>query len=437
MPKRNSLQDELNYQQAKQSLHHLLVSLDPKVAVELKLEKEVYRLTALWQKLEEDLIQIAAFGLVGRGKSSLLNALLGSSVFVTGPTHGVTQKSQRALWILESGSRVELIDTPGLDEVGGESRSEFAYEMAKQVDLILFVIAGDMTRLELEALGRLREAGKPMVLVFNKVDQYSEVNRETIYTKLCDHRVKDLLTPAEIVMTAASPRILQVVCQADGRLTSELHQGAANVEELRLKIIEILHYEGRSLVALNSLLLADQIHQTWIERKLESQFQASEDLVWKMARIKALVVGLTPVTIVDVLVGLMIDVILIQSLARLYGLKMTSQGAIRILQRLIMGMLTLAIGEWVALFGLGSLKFLLGLTGEWGSYSSVALMQATLGGMSTYAMAKAAQLYLVKGVSWERHGSKRAIQQILTTLDEKSITARIRPELQEYLTRHR
>jgi small GTP-binding protein len=433
MPRRDSLQDALNYQQAKQSLRHLLCSLDPKVATELKLEKEVYCLTTLWQKLEADLIQIAAFGLVGRGKSSLLNALLGSSVFLTGPTHGVTQESQRALWILESGVCVELIDTPGLDEVAGESRAELAYEIAKQVDLILFVIAGDMTRLELEALGRLREAGKPIILVFNKVDQYTEVNREMIYATLCDHRVKDLLTPAEIVMTAASPRFVQVVSQGGSHFTTELQQGSANVDELRLKIIEVLHGEGRSLLALNSLLLADQIYQTWIQRKLESQAQASEELVWKIARIKALVVGVIPVTIVDVLGGLILDVILIQSLAHLYGLSMTSQGAIWILQRLMISMLTVALGEWVALWSLGSLKLIFGAIGEWGAYSSGALMQATWGGMSSYAIGKAAQLYLAHGASWERHGSKWAIQQILSTLDEKSITARIRPELQRYL----
>jgi magnesium-protoporphyrin O-methyltransferase len=46
-------------------------------------------------------------------------------------------------------ARIELIDTPGIDEVDGEGRAELAKRIAQQADLILFIVAGDMTNPDL------------------------------------------------------------------------------------------------------------------------------------------------------------------------------------------------------------------------------------------------------------------------------------------------
>ena len=55
-----------------------------------------------------------------------------------------------------------LVDTPGIDEVGGEVREILANQVARHADLILFVVSGDLQRVELEALSDLRGADKPM-----------------------------------------------------------------------------------------------------------------------------------------------------------------------------------------------------------------------------------------------------------------------------------
>jgi len=59
-------------------------------------------------------IRIAAFGLVSRGKSAVLNALLGQKILQTGPLNGVTQWPRSVRWVAnEKGKvQVELIDTP-------------------------------------------------------------------------------------------------------------------------------------------------------------------------------------------------------------------------------------------------------------------------------------------------------------------------------------
>ena len=160
------------------------------------LEQEIERLTHLLDKLDQSVIQIAAFGMVGRGKSSVLNALLGEDIFQVGPLHGVTRSVGTAKWQLEvlsedgllsrailpsiQQSQIQLLDTPGIDEVSGESREALACKIAQQVDIVLFIIAGDLTQVEYKALCQLREAGKPIILVFNKIDQYPETDRQAI-----------------------------------------------------------------------------------------------------------------------------------------------------------------------------------------------------------------------------------------------------------------
>ena len=190
------IQTELHYKQAQTALREMVTNLDLSASETQGLEMEIADLEAMLTKLESMVIQIAAFGMVGRGKSSLLNAMVGQEVFETGPLHGVTRDAQTVNWTISeetfgesqsalrvtfessSGqSRVELIDTPGLDEVDGETRTALAEQIAQQADLILFVISGDMTKLEHEALSQLREARKPILLVFNKVDQYPQADR--------------------------------------------------------------------------------------------------------------------------------------------------------------------------------------------------------------------------------------------------------------------
>ena len=86
-----AIQEELNYKQAQDSLRSLVNHLDLTEQEQKGLEIGLTHLTTLLEKLDQSVVQIAAFGMVGRGKSSVLNALLGRDIFVTGALHGVTR----------------------------------------------------------------------------------------------------------------------------------------------------------------------------------------------------------------------------------------------------------------------------------------------------------------------------------------------------------
>lgn len=447
------VQSELAYGQARGALQSMLerLKLTPREAASL--EAEVQNLTQLIQKLDQAVIQIAVFGLVGRGKSSLLNALAGTAVFATGPTHGVTQTVQTTQWEVNEEafnadqtiwrvalkgtgqSRIELVDTPGLDEVNGQERSQLAQQIAARADLILFVIAGDITRLEYEALTQLRQASKPIILVFNKVDQYPEADRQTIYQALKDERLRNLISPDEIVMTSAAPLIAVATPQASGRLRPTLKRGEPQVEALKLKILEILQREGLALVALNTLLYADELNEHILERKLQIREQAAKEVIWNSVMTKAIAVALNPITVVDVLTGAIVDVAMIVTLSRLYGLPMTQAGAVQLLRSIALELGGISASELLVTFGLSSLKGLLGASApatgglSIAPYTSVAITQAAVVGVATYGIGLVTQQYLANGAKWGPEGPKTVVSNILDSLDEASILNRIKAEL--------
>lgn len=403
------MQAELGYQQAHSALETLVDKLDLSPRERAGLETEINSLQSMLDKLEKQVVHIAVFGMVSRGKSSLLNALLGQSVFATGPVHGVTQQSQQASWFVDQDSgeeairvslqgvgqsRIELIDTPGIDEVDGEVRERLARQIAQQADLILFVIAGDMTKVEFEALSELRQASKPILLVFNKVDQYPEADRNAIYEKIRDERVRELLSADEIVMASAAPLVAQAIQYPDGRLGAELVPGPPQVQDLKLKILEVLEREGKSLVALNTMLYADDINEQLIERKMRIRDRSANQIIWRGVMAKAVAIALNPVTVVDVLSSAAIDIAMILTLSKLYGISMTQKGAVDLLRKIALTMGGVGATELLTTLGLSSLKGLLSLAAPATGgasllpYVSVAVSQAAVAGCLPMALAK-------------------------------------------------
>lgn len=454
-----NLQGELNYKQAQESLQNLLDNLDLNEEEKIGLNSEIDNLTAMLEKLEQSVISIAAFGMVGRGKSSVLNALVGKEIFITGPLHGVTREIDNTNWYLSKediddtdyklqklinssqNSQIELIDTPGIDEIDGETREKLAHQVAKQVDLILFVVAGDITRVEYNALSQLREVGKPMILVFNKIDQYPEADRLAIYETIRDERVKELLSSEEIVMVAASPLVVEGVKDEQGKLKIKRNRGKPQIEDLKVKILEILHREGKSLVALNTMLCAGEVNEKLVQQKMIIREKAANEIIKKAVMTKAVAIALNPVTALDLFSGAVIDVAMILALSNLYGISMTQQGALALLQKIALSMGGISASEIVANFGLSSLKGILGLivpiSGglSLAPYLSVAITQAGVAGVSSYAIGEITKTYLANGASWGENGPKAVVQNILDSLDETSILNRIKWELKAKLGR--
>ena len=422
----------------------------PDVELQAAVRPEIELLKSSLDKLDQGVIHIATFGLVSRGKSAVLNALLGQKVLQTGPLHGVTQWPRSVRWTpnIDGKVQVELIDTPGLDEIQGESRAQMAREVASQADLILFVVAGDITRTEYQALCELRQAQKPIILVFNKIDLYPDQDREAIYRQLQelgtgtpkDRRLQKTLTEDEIVMVAAEPAPLEVRVEwPDGQVTYEWETPPPQIDELQQKILKILNQEGRSLLALNALFQARTAEANIAKKTIELRKAEAEDLIWQYTKYKALAVALNPIAVVDVLGGAIADLALIRALSRLYGLPMTSYEAGMLWKKIVASSGGLLLGELGSsmLFGVGKSASAVASTVDTANgltaFAGAAIAQAGVAGYGAYAVGQAAQVYLEQGCSWGPLGASTVIQEILNQVESDTILYRLRQELGQQL----
>jgi hypothetical protein len=403
----------------------------PNAELQAAVKQDLQNLKSALDKLEQTVIRIAAFGLVSRGKSAVINALLGQKILQTGPLHGVTQWPKSVRWNPPSGKvQVEFIDTPGLDEIEGEQRAKMAREVARQSDLILFVVAGDITRTEYQALKELQRSQKPLILVFNKIDLYPERDREAIYQqlqKLQGTEGEGLFSQEQIVTIAADPQPMPVRIEwSDGRVTKEWEAPPPQIGQLQEKILDILNQEGRTLLALNSLIQGREAQENIAKKTIEIRKKEAEELIWKYAQYKALAVAANPIAIFDVLGGIITDLALIRALARLYGLPITSYEAGKLWKTIITSTGGLIVGQII-----GSLMMGLGKTGSMAisplenplaftSYATVALAQGTIAGYGAYTVGKAAQMYLEKGCTWGPLGANTVIQDILRQAEPES-----------------
>jgi len=455
------------------------------------LHQAIQQLTTANEQLEQQRVRIAAFGLVSRGKSAVLNALVGQKLLPTGPLNGVTQSPRSVLWHLPVTdahpwpSVIELIDTPGLDEIEGQARAEMAQQVSQAADLILFVVAGDITRTEYQALLELRRAYKPLLLVFNKIDLYPDADRARIYQKLqsldqtiaatdatdalsdkpLDGRVYQgdrfpsqrdaqpaptgqnsklpCLTPDEIVLVMAEPVPLPMRIEWQNQaVTYTWDQPLPNVEPLRQKILQILQREGLALLAVNALQQARQAEQTIARTTLTAYQVQADQLVWNYAKYKAIAVALNPIGLLDVVGGFLIDLLLIRALARLYCLPITSYEAGKLCKTLGLsaGGLLLAEGASSAFLGLGKSALSLGAAGlgdvATGIFSnlSIGAGQGAMAGYGTYLVGRATQVYLEQGCTWEPLGPNRVLREILAQVDRQTLLDRLRQELLASLT---
>lgn len=414
------------------------------------------QLTTLLNKLNSTLLRVAVFGLVSRGKSAVLNALVGEKILETGPLNGVTQWPRSIYWTPDVAAgqpplKVELIDTPGLDEIEGAERAQVAQEVAQQADLILFVVAGDITRTEYQALATLHETHKPLLLVFNKTDLYPDVDRQSVYENL--RQLRNQLTAAgdrdtdrpaelpvvdEVILVAADPAPLQVRVEwPDGRTTQEWETPPPEVEPLKTALVELIRTEGPTLVALNTLRQANQVDVNLAKTTTELNQAAADHLIWQFAKYKAAAVALNPVAVLDLLGGVASDLMMIRNLAKLYGFPMTNFEASRLWQAIVRSSGTLLLSELGSglLLGIGKSGAALwslvdGASGVT-AYAGAMGAQAAAAGYGTYAVGQAARIYLEQGCSWGPQGIKTLMKEIVKTAKMDSALERLQAEVRQ------
>ncbi|MDA0679892.1 MAG: GTP-binding protein [Proteobacteria bacterium] len=414
---------------ARESLRELIEDSRLPPGVRESLAHDYESVQGMLDKLQHGHLHIAVFGRVSTGKSSLLNALIGEQKFAVSPLHGETKQSSMQAWSEIEAAGVYLIDTPGLDEAGGEDREAMAREVARRSDLVIFVIDGDITESELDALRTLLAQGRPVVVALNKSDVYTKSDLDALLATVRS-KATGLVQPDNVLAVAAQPRAQQVI-EVDRAGTEKMttRERAPDVNHLRLRLWEIFENEGKTLAALNaSLFAADLSDQVGI-RILNARREIGDKLVRTYCVAKGVAVAFNPVPVADLFAAAFIDVGMVMHLSNVYDLPVSRREAGSLVSVIAAEAAALMGTVWALHFVSSALK--VGTAGL--STIVTAGAQGAIAYYSTYVVGQIAAEYLSKGKSWGDGGPKQVVNEILDSLDRDTVLREAKREIQARL----
>jgi len=405
------------------------------------LRRDLGQLQNMELKLTSGRVEIVVFGEISTGKSALINALVGKAVTQVDIQGGWTKEVWHVAWdgvgyrlpgLAES--EVVLVDTPGINEVGGADRGEMAQDTARQADVILFVIDSDLNEIEYSALVALAAVDKPIIVVLNKSDLYSKRESERL-DEVLGQRLAGIVASERIVHTAANPKEVEYVIQAaDGSERSEWRTPDPKVEDLKLTLLQVLEEDGLGLLALNAAMYAADKSDRVASLKVKIREKRANQTIWSFAVLKATAVALNAVPGVDVLGGSAVDLAMLRALAHIYGIDMTWSNVEKLATSILKAAgwaITAELATNVVSWGVKT------LTLGWGVVFT-AIPQGGAAGYGSFIVGKAAKYYFEHGASWGDEGPKTVVKRILEETDKKSVIQELRAEIQRklHLNRH-
>ncbi len=265
-------------------------------------------------------LQVVVFGTGSAGKTSLVNALMGRMVGQVSAPMGTTEVGETYNLKLKGLEREILItDTPGILEAGvaGTEREQLARQLATEADLLLFVVDNDLRRSEYEPLRALAEIGKRNLLVLNKIDLYTDDDKEVILARLRE-RVRVFISSADVVAVTANPQAAKL---ADG----EIFKPEPDVMPLIRRLANVLRAEGDDLMADNILLQSQRLGEE-ARKLIDAQRRRQADkVVERFQWIGAGVIAVTPLPVVDLLATAAVNAQMVVEIGKIYGCELNME----------------------------------------------------------------------------------------------------------------
>ena len=265
-------------------------------------------------------IQVVVFGTGSAGKTSLVNSVMGRMVGQVDAPMGTTQVGETYCLRLKRLERKILItDTPGILEAGvaGTEREQLARELATEADLLLFVVDNDLRRSEYEPLKSLAEIGKRSLLILNKIDMYTDDDKEAILARL-RQRVRGFIAVNDVVAIAANPQTVELE-------NGEIFQPEPDILPLLRRMATILRAEGEDLVADNILLQSMRLGEE-ARNLIDAQRRRQADkIVERFQWIGAGVVSVTPLPMVDLLATAAVNAQMVVEIGKIYGCELNME----------------------------------------------------------------------------------------------------------------
>lgn len=265
-------------------------------------------------------IHLCFFGEISSGKSSLIKALVPEADVVISPVGGSTIDIRHYRWRDKGGTQILLTDVPG---TGGlqEGLDEIAKQEALRSQLVVFVCDGDLTRAEQQAIRKLLELGKPLILVMNKADRYDREEQSVLMERLLLHlgRLGGDSARGRVVAVSAGGQTEVVERSADGSEQSVRRVRPPDIGVLVVAINRMLDSDAQTLDARRDRAVFRLAADKLAEAEANYRQQRSEQIIRSSTR-KAVIGALAAVSPgTDVLIQGYIGTGMTQQLCRLYG----------------------------------------------------------------------------------------------------------------------
>ncbi|HIK10434.1 MAG TPA: DUF697 domain-containing protein [Oscillatoriaceae cyanobacterium M33_DOE_052] len=180
---------------------------------------------------------------------------------------GVGKTALRQLLAAEEGQiNATWTETPALftDLVGFRPSTQptnpLLPEGIVESDLVIFVITGDLTKPEYEALQQLSGAVDTLV-VWNKQDQYSAEQKPVVWQQVRSW-LEGAIDPQNLLVISAAPQKLKVrQHQTDGSIQESIEQPAPDISQLQKRLHYIIATEKQNLILGSTWRTARNLHQ--------------------------------------------------------------------------------------------------------------------------------------------------------------------------------
>jgi GTP-binding protein EngB required for normal cell division len=265
-------------------------------------------------------VYVALFGEISTGKSSLIRALAPHARLASDVRGGTTRAVGHYDGQLPDGRTLVLADVPGSREAGGEAHEALAREEALRAHAVVYLCAGDLNRGQADELRWLADFGKPLLLVLNKADQWSDDEREQLLARLRRH-ARGIAGAVLAISAGGSERYQRRL--ADGTAESVERQRKPAIAPLlqALERLATVGAEGLENQRENAVLAGLHLRTGTLEA--QTRAEDAERIVRKYAR-RAIVGALAAVAPgSDLVIQGVLATGLTRALAELYGVKVS------------------------------------------------------------------------------------------------------------------
>lgn len=281
--------------------------LEQEHAILLKLRDSMSRFPATDEDLDSldfattqlgELFMLVIVGEFNAGKSAFINALVGETVMPEGVTpttavinllrygdeveekllpDGVILRTYPADFLRE----ITVVDTPGTNAIIREHEA-LTQSFVPRSDLVLFVTSADrpFTESEREFMSAIREWGKKIVIILNKIDLMRDEQSRDQVTAFVQEKVQEFLGFQPEVFPV-SALLAQQAKEIEARNPTEGERlwQASQFEALETYVVETLDEESRiKLKLLNPLGVADHLSDRYLHLTQDRLAVIADDL---------------------------------------------------------------------------------------------------------------------------------------------------------------